>query len=291
MGTYRPLFSVSVGHGYFSDGEWKGLDFVSTPGTVKVIEGADVLVRRTNSGVGVFYGENRSDALSLYAEDANGVLRFSFKVYAGDRAFANYTSPATRKDNAILSFDNREAVGAPETGRVRLCKDEFVSEKDFRDMDALVAEGILCERDKRVPPDFVVAVSIKLGKDDLSGDAAAWVPRDCYVKFNARQSFWRYFLMGGMNRNNPLIVDLDNRVEFESCGEVMLPGNRSAKVFRSKELIPVLEKSSYRFQLREQGQGGGRVLIKRLPVASESRLGLDVIDGQNEIVLDAYINC
>lgn len=289
MGTYRPLFSVSVGHDYFFDGEWKGLDFVPTPETMKVIEGADVLVRRANSGVGVFYGEDRSDALGLYAEDGNGALRFSFKVYSKDRTFANYTAPSMRKDDAILSFDNRDVVRDPESGRVRLSMGDFVSEEDFRDMGTLIAEGILCERDRRVPPDFVVEVFIRPEKDTSSG-GSVWMPQDCNVKFHARQSFWRYFLMGEASRNNPFIVDLDNRVEFEPCGEVVLPGNRPAKVFRSKEVIPVLEKSSYRFQLREQGHAGGRVLIKRLPVASESRLGMDVINGKSEIVLDAYVN-
>lgn len=290
MGTYRPLFNVSVEHDYFSDGEWKGLDFVPAPAAMKVIEGADVLVRRTNSGVGVFYGGDRSDALGLYAEEADGALCFSFKVYSRDRTFANYTALPARKVGAILAFDNRESVRDSESGRVRLCKGDFVSEKDFRDMDVLIADGVLCERDKRVPPDFVVEVVIKPERNPSSG-AVAWTPHDCCVAFNARRSFWRYFLLGTMNRDAPFIVDLDNRVEFEPCGEVVLPGNRPAKVFRSKELIPVLEKSSYRFQLREQSQAGGRVLIKRLPVASESRLGMDVINGKSEIVLDAYINC
>lgn len=290
MGMYRPLFSVSVGHGYFASGEWPGLDFIPTPGTMKVMEGADVLVRRTGSGVGVFYGEDRSDALGLFAADANGALRFSFKVCSRDRTFANYTSPPMRQGDAVLCFDNREAVRDGETGQVRLSKDEFASEKDFRAMDALVADGVLGERDRRVPPDFVVEILVRPERDPASG-VYVWTGQDCYVNFNARRSFLRYFLLGGMNRDNLLVVDLDGHVEFEPCGEAVLPGKKPAKVFRSKEPIPVLEKSAYRFQLREQGQGGGRILIKRLPVASESRLGMDAINGKNEIVLDAYVNC
>lgn len=287
MGSYRPLFSVSVGHDYFSDGVWKGLEFVPVPAARKVIENADVLVKRTCGGIGVFYGEDRADALRLYAEEAGGALRFGFKVYAADRTFANYTVPYGRMDDAVLHFSGQR--GADENGSVLLSKGDTVSEADFVGMEALMADGVLGERDRRMPPDFVVEVVVAPGKD--ASGKTIWPPLDGRLKFSARWSFWRYFLLGNMNKAGSMVVDLDNRVEFEQLGEVVLPGNRPARVFRSKELVPVLEKSAYRFQLREQGQGGSRVLVKRLPVASESRLGMDTINGKNEIVLDAYVNC
>lgn len=285
------MFSVSVEHGYFTDGAWKGLDFVPVPATVKVINGANVLVRPTKNGVAAFYDESRSDALRLYAKDANGALCFSFKVYAKDRTFANYTSPAMRSGNAVLYLDNREGVTDSGVGRIRLSKEDSVSEKDFREIDSLVAEDILCDRDRRVPPDFVVSVCVEPGVGDDTSAASGWRHRDCFIRFDARQAYWKYHLLGNMNRSSPFIVDLDNRVEFEFCGEVLLPGDRPAKVFRSKEQIPVLEKSACRFQLREQGPGTGKVLVKRLPVGSESRLGMDVIDGKSVIVAESFINC
>lgn len=286
MSFYHPLFTLSVDHVYFSDGLWKGLDFVPNPGTVKVIEGAGIHLKpaKHKNGIAVYYDEGKSRVLRLYAEDTDGSLRFCFKVYAKDRTFSNYTAPSSRKGNAILCFRNRSADSEAESGKIRLSKGDFVSGEDFEDMDSLIAEGILCEQDKRMPPDFVVSIFIKpesIGSLDV---------HDYGIKFNTRRSFWKYHLLGSMNRDNPFIVDLDNRVEFEFCGEVMLQGDRPAKVFRSKELIPLLERSNYRFQLREQGQGAGKVLIKRLPVASESRLGMDVIDGKSEIVSESFIN-
>lgn len=284
------MFTVSVEHGYFADGAWKGLDFVPVPATLKVIDGANVLVRPTKNGIAVFYDEDRARALRLYAADANGALCFSFKVYAKDRSFSNYTAPAMRSGNDVLYFDSREGVADPGTGKIRLNKEDAVSGKDFRDIDSLVAEDILCDRDRRVPPDFVVSVCVEPGASDDTA-ATGWRSRDGFIRFDARQAYWKYHLLGNMNRSNPFIVDLDNRVEFEFCGEVMLPGDRPAKMFRSKELIPVLEKSNCRFQLREPGPGTGKVLVKRLPVASESRLGMDVINGKSEIVAESFINC
>lgn len=293
MGTFRPLFAVSVEHLYFADGAWKGLDFIPVPVTRKVIDGANVLIRPTKGGMAAFYDENRLDALRLYASDGNGALCFSFKVYAKDRTFANYTAPSMRNRDAVPYFDSREGVPGEEEGTPRLSKEDFVSERDFRDIDDLVAEDILSGGDRRAPPDFVVSVWVEPGA--VGGDAvtpvAGWEAREYSIRFNARQAYWKYHLLGNMNRSNPFIVDLDNRVEFEFCGEVMLPGSRLAKVFRSKEQIPVLEKSTCRFQLREQGPGAGKVLVKRLPVASESRLGMEVINGKSEIVSESFINC
>lgn len=284
MGFYESLFSISVEHVYFSDGLWKDLNFVPDRGTLKVIEAASILVKPTKNGIGVFYDRDKSEVLRLYAKDTNGVLRFSFKVYSKDRTFANYTAPFSRDDGAILCFNNLgEGRDSDPAIRVRLSKDEFVSEKDVEEIESLIAEDILCLGDMRMPPDFVVSVSLKPGG---GGD---FVTIDCGIKFNTRQSFWKYHLLGNMNKSNPFIVDLDNRVEFEFCGEVVLLGNRPAKVFRSKELIPVLERSNYRFQLREQGHGSGKVLIKRLPIAA-GRLGMEVINGKNEIVSENYIN-
>lgn len=284
MGFYQPLFTVSVDHMYFSDGLWKGLNFIPDSGTSKVIEGAGILARQTRNGIGVFYDKDKSEALRLYAEDADGALRFSFKVYAKDRTFANYTAPSVGKENAVLCFDNRGGGGDAGAGKTRLSKDDSVSEKDFEEMDSLVAQDILGERDRRQPPDFVVSIFVE------SGTSAVFAAKDYGIKFNARQSFWKYHLLGNMNRSNPFIVDLDNRVEFEFCGEIVLPDNKPAKVFRSKELIPLLEKSNCRFQLREPGPGSGKVLIKRLPVASENRLGMEVINGRSEIVLESFVN-
>lgn len=287
MGSFRPLFSVSVEHAYFSDGLWKGLEFVPVPATRKVIDGANILVRQTRGGMSAFYDEDRTDALRLYALDAHGPLCFSFKVYVKDRAFANYTSPAMRNGNGILSFDNRGGTARVEGGRVLLCRDGSASDKDFKAIDLLVAEGVLCDRDRRAPPDFLVHVCVEPQNDE----GTAWPFPECLVRFDARRAFWKYHLLGGMNRSNTFIVDLDSRVEFEFCGEVMLPGDRAAKVFRSREPIPVLEKSGCRFQLREQGAGTGKVLVKRLPVASEGRFGMELINGRNEIVAESYINC
>jgi hypothetical protein len=296
MGTYRPFFSVQVGHSYFASGQWRGLDFAPTPDTASLMKNADALAQPTNGGIAVFCNEDRADALRLFSDKADQSLSFCFKVNSTDRTFANYTAPTARDRNAILFFSNRGGITDPDKRAYRLSKDPFVSDKDLCNMDELVARGILSKADRRAPPDFVVEVLVDIAQNRASsgtgGDDGQASPNalDCYCNFSARSSFWRYFLLGSLGGNNPAIVDPDNRVVFEQCEDVLLAGNRPARVFVSRDAIPLQEMSTCRFQLKAQGNAGAKVLIKRLPAASKNRLGIDDINGKKQIVFENYIN-
>ena len=94
-----------------------------------------------------------------------------------------------------------------------------------------------------------------------------------------------------MAEGHDFIVDLNNNTEFEDTGKTSLPGNRIALTFRSKDRIPLREEYEFRFQLKEKGPNGGKTIIKRLPVASASQLYREIIDGNEEIVSEIFINC
>lgn len=280
MGTYQPFFSVVVRHEYFSDGLWQGLSFVPAPGTVKLLECADVVLKKTRGGIAVFHDFDKINRLRLFAQDGSGLLRFCFSVFAGDRAFEGYTSIPERKHQSTLYFSNR---GVAAGGAESLSKADAVSEQDMQDWESLEAGGISRPRGTSVPDFFV---------DILLAPPAEGKPSapEYRINFSARRSYLKYYLLGNMNRNNLFIVDLDNRVEFEFCGDAVLQGSRASKVFRSRAAIPIQENSGLRFQLREQGVGTGKVLIKRLPVASEGRLAMELINGKSEIISESFIN-
>ena len=86
------------------------------------------------------------------------------------------------------------------------------------------------------------------------------------------------------------VNDRDEKIEFVAEGESSLADNRVALTFRSKTLLPFRERSSYRFQLRDKNPGGGRVIIRQLPVASPSQLSREIIDGEQALVSEMYIN-
>lgn len=281
-GRYQPLFIVGVEHGYFADGRWQGLDFVPDAETSRMAELPCLVLRQTDSGVMVGVDEARREPLRIWAAAGDGRLRFRFKVRARDRTYANYTDDPRHGRNAVPCFDNQGHDG--QAGEVAgLSQQVQVSEADCREIEALVTEGTLDAREARVPPDFIVTIYI-----DPTGDQG-FALRQYRIAFAARQSFWKYYLLGDMNRAQSFIVDLEKRIEFLPGDEAVVAGNRPARVFRSKQTVPLLERPEYRFQLRERGTVGERVLIKRLPLASGSRLGSELIDGRRELVMENFV--
>jgi len=281
-GIYRPLFSVAVEHGYFSDGLWNGLHFEPDAETSKMAGLSSLVIRQTGNGVRVSVDDEDRHPLRMWAAGSDGRLRFRFKVRAQDKEYANYTDYSVIGWSGIPCFDNLDKE-VQAGGGIRLSRGALVTEADFREIDALIGEGMIDSRERRVPPDFIVTVYVVL--DGEHGfDFMPYL-----IGFGARRSYWKYYMLGDMNRSDVFIVDQEKKVEFLACGEVMLAGNRPARVFRSNQPIFLLEKSECRFQLRECGVSGEKVLIKRLPLASKTRLGSEMIDGRKEVVLENFV--
>jgi hypothetical protein len=116
------------------------------------------------------------------------------------------------------------------------------------------------------------------------------IPRDYYLKFKARKTFWKYYMLGLMAQKHSYIADLNDAIRFEFSGEESLSGNRTALTFRSKTPIPMRDTFSYRFQLKESGPRGEKVLIRRLPMASASQINREMIEGEEAVVSEIYIN-
>jgi hypothetical protein len=290
MDSYLPLFSVEVEHTYFSKDLCLGLDFVPTIESLLFIEKTGLLIRHTQSGVRIFFDQNSSEALRLYATQPDEPLRFAFKVFNRQRFFRAYTELNTPEEGAILYFDNQGGK-IDSTNRLRLHAADYVSAKDFEKLNSPKIAGILSRKDRLLKPEFIV--SIWFGKNEIRIlDAASKTayPK-YYLRFHARKTFWKYYLLGSMTKKKSYITDLNNETEFEDAGQTFLPGNRIALTFRSKKRILLQEKSEFHFQLKEKDPNGGKVLIKRLPVASAGQFYREIIDGNQAIVSEIFINC
>jgi hypothetical protein len=284
MGIYHPWFTITVEHDYFADGQWQGLYFEPDDRTSLIIRSAGMIIRESPSALAAFRTEESLRVLRLETDPPDGMVRLNFSVRARDRRFGTYTALPPARDGALLHFEAAARAGDHD-GTITLSKGPLVSEADLCATAAPTGRGIFGNHAHRLPPDFTFTLAL-----DPATPAAA-PPAEFELRFGARRSFWKYHLLGNLNRREAFIVDLDNQVEFEPCGDTLLPGDRPARVFRSRQRIPLQERSDYRFQLRETAPGGPRVLVKRLPVASDARLGLDLIDGRNEVVLETFVNC
>ncbi len=290
MGPYLPLFSVEVEHTFFSKGWCAGLDFVPTPISLTFIEKTGLLIRNTQNGIRAFFDQNSSEALRLYATGSDEPLRLAFKVFSREMFFRAYTEITTPEEDSILYFDNRGG-GFESTNRFRLHETEFVSAKDFEKLNSPRIADILSRKDRLLKPEFIVSIGLGQKEIQILDAASKTAYHNYYLKFQARETFWKYYLLGSMTKNKSYIADLNHETEFEDTGRASLPDNRRALTFRSKQRIPLREKSEYRFQLREKNPNGGKVIIRRLPVASAGQYYKELVDGKEAIVSEIFINC
>jgi hypothetical protein len=161
-----------------------------------------------------------------------------------------------------------------------------VAEADFRWIEEVEeVTGLLRGRDFVVRPDFVV--SLRITGDDFAGSLGF---RSYRIRFDARRTIWKYYLLGHTRKDIPRITDPTGETVFEFVGKVALPGARTALAYRSLTPIPLRERNELRFQLRDPADASGKVFIRRLPVAAADRFGKDVIDGKETIVSEIFVN-
>jgi hypothetical protein len=290
MGSFRPLISIEVKHTYFARDLGPGLDFVPTPQTQVSVENSNLLVRNTQGGIRIFYDQANIEVLKLFANAPDDPFDLVYKAYAKDSWFNCYTELPAADDDSILYFDSRKAK-PDEDDRLNLNAAEHVSYKDMVKFNAIPLEKIFSRRDRIVRPLFIVC--FRLTKESIQALEQPSTPgiQNYYLSFKARETFWKYYLLGKMTKKKSFIVDPDNRIEFEDTGQTVLPGNRYALTFRSKNKIPLQEESDNRFELKEIGPNGGKPIIKRLPVATAQQFYKEIIDGNETIVSEIFINC
>lgn len=288
--AYSPLFSFVVEHGFFDDGVVRGLEFLPSAATARLISNTGLLVKPVAGGITLLFNKKDTESLQQYLSDPDGPFDLTFKVVSTVDSFQSCTDVSLSGDESILCFDSRN--GQPQDdGRMRLHDTEYVSMINRTSLDSGSLRDVLEHRERRLPPLFIVNVRITeealQSVDGHDGVAA----KNYYIKFRERQVFWKYYLLGPLARESLFLSDLDDKASFVFSGREQLGEGREAVTYRSAQRLPLKASSHYRFQLKEKDNGNEKVIIKRLPVAEALRLGREVIDGRNEVVSEIYINC
>jgi len=286
MGAYQPLFNISVEHAYFADLACKSLEFVPTDTSIALLNKTGLILKSSQSGIAVFYENDKMDILRLHAAD---YLALTFKVFPKDPYFLRYTFPDIQKDDSVLFFSNQDVTQDAE-GKQMLHHDEFVSEQAFTQINSEQFEDIFDRKDYLVKPTMIVQVLITdedagLCSENLDADL-----RNFYIRFSTNEAFWKYYILGDLSRRSLYIADLDNEVQFENVGNITLPGRREAIMLQSSVAIDMQEQHNHRFQLRESGSMGDKVLIKRMPNASISQMNGEMIGDRMENISEIFIN-
>lgn len=289
MSVYRPVFSIDVEHTYFSEGRCTQFDFIPTHKSRKCIERSGFVIKPKPDGIRAFFNANKKKAIKLYAEEAVVPPRIDFSVFSRDTLFRAYTEIETPQQDSILYFDS-QGGNVDATDRIRLHVAKDMSAKDREPFDSPWIETIMGQEARLPKPVCVVSILLRREIIQSLTSTSATVHQVYYLKFKAKKTFWRYYLLGSLKQFKAYIVDLSHTTDFENTGQVFLSRKVSARTFRSTQKLSLREKSEYRFQLREKNANGGKVLIKRLPVASAQHYSKEFINGQNAIVSEIFIN-
>ncbi len=286
MGAYQSLFSITVEHTYFADLACKSLEFVPTDASMSLLNNAGLLLKSSESGVAVFYDDDKMDILRLHAEDN---VALTFKVFPKDPYFSLYTIPAIQKDDAVLFFSNQQ-VTRDAVGKQMLHKDNYASDQAFVEMNAEQLDDVFERKDYLVKPGFIVQVLITDEKTGLCSENLDAAARNYYIRFSTNQTFWKYYILGDLSKRQLYIADLENEIQFENIGNTTLPGAREAIMLQSSVAIHMQEQHQHRFQLRESGNMGDKVLIKRMPNANISHMNGEMVAGRMQNISEIYIN-
>lgn len=301
MSFYTPLFSIHVEHDFWEQ-QTSALSCVPTPQTADWIRRRDVLLRPQRNGLALFCETARRRV--LLDDCAPGAVLLAFKWYAQDPLFSQYTLPLTPTDSlpylrsggAMAEQD--DSVALPPQDRRRLHADRFVATGQMCAVSDAALAPHLDGRDLLRKPVLVVEVD---PSDHVVGHTAAAEQADkdelnvaYYARFAVRKSVWKYYFISAVgdyaDGAGLAIVDLDETVRFVAAEPELLPGNRRALVFMSEGEIDMQQKYPQRFQLREQGGMGERVLIRRLPNADVSKVTQEMIGSRAALVSEIYIN-
>lgn len=286
MGAYRLLASVTVEHAYFAEKNCKMLEFVPAEFCATKLRNAGLLVKSSQSGVAIYFDAEKIDILRLHAEDN---LTLAFKVFSKDGNFFRYTSPGAPPDDTILFFSNQQ-ITRDAAGKQMLHPDPSVTASAWMELTADPLPGILERKDYFVKPVFILQLSITAGAQGLCSDKLDAAARRFYIRFAANRTFWKYYILGDLCKRNVYIADLDNALQFENLGNILLPGNREAVQLQSSKAIPLHEQPDQRLQLKESTGTGDRILIKRLPNARVDQVHGETISDNRENISEIYIS-
>ncbi|HEY8023235.1 MAG TPA: hypothetical protein VIF60_01625 [Burkholderiaceae bacterium] len=251
----------------------------------------NLLLRSVDNGLKVFCRNDQIGELRRAANKDKDLLMLEFKVFPRDRRFAQYTSPIAPNQDAILYFDSWRAVRDKE-GRLRLHGGDVVTADFFEDWRSPLIQTAVTAKEAVIRPFFIVNLAINDIGENLPDGQTVTVPQKAttyYLNFASQASYWKYYFLGDIASRDLFIADLSGAMEFTRLGIADVV-NGKALAFLSTASIPMQYIPSQRFQLRENGAMGEKVLIKRLPNASVGQIHKEMIKQDAVLVSEMYIN-
>ncbi len=208
--------------------------------------------------------ENFNSAAALN-EQFNSVLHFS-----PDRALL-FTAAQTEKNP---------------TGKTLLAANDVEQRRAIA--QAMARHSTL--KSRKQPSVGLISIQITPGELEQLTAAPVTTYNDYYIRFQARETHWKYFLVGEANREGAFIKDVRGEIDFDDLGEEQLADGRFARVFLSRQAMPLVDRAKPKFQLQIMKNNRPKVLVSRLQVASSKRINRVTVDNQELFVSEIYVN-
>jgi hypothetical protein len=249
------LFDIEVNHQFFTSGMHRTFTVSPTVQTEELAAQLGVSSQSTPDGIRVFCESRRLETLQRDADNPETALQLGFKLDTPDHLFARYTEPLC-PGGSLFYFDQRCAQ-VESSERSRLHRDAQVSGHEVERLDSPPVGELLDPTEQAAPPLGVIRISLSPPDG----------PRTYSIRFAARKTFWTYYLLGRFAKGGLYMADAKGETEFDSLGEVTLPGKRVARAFRTTSMLPLQDRYHNRFQIIDPDAEGDRVLMARMPGA------------------------
>lgn len=276
--SYLPLCSITLRHPYFSDGLLQQAHLQPAAETVRQLHNAQLLFKATKQGGLLLLDSSRREVAAACCDP---LLTLYFLLYSQDAQFGSYSLPLLAPQQ-VLYCDNRTPT--PDDAGFRLHPSaELTAAERVSVSDTRLASLSQLTRQ----PLLVLALDITRAQiEQLGPDTAT----PYVLRFGCRRSIWRYYLCGSAFAQPVQIQDMAQHSRFVPQGATRLANGRLAQVFDSTEPLMLQQFSPYRFQLVSTAHGSGKILIKRLPVATAGQFDKAVVNGVESNVSEIYLN-
>jgi|694.fasta_scaffold20996_7 hypothetical protein len=269
--AYEVLVNISFSHTYFSNKVFAGLVFTPSSSTQLLFLNYGLLFKPNYGGFTIAYDANFNGEKRSREEVVSSIVDCRFTATLNDFNFYNYTAIA-EKDISKKVFHFYNAVDHNEVLNKSLHSEEFVSEYDLKniaDFNETFFVKPFAILDLKIAPELLENYSLN---------------------FKAKETIWRYILMGEhlQSLNSPAIIDNNGKEPFDGPEYLKFSGTQGL-AFRSKKAISFSETSVQNFQLVENFDietGRYKVVMRALPKANPALITL--INDENTIANNNY---
>jgi len=290
MSRYAPLFSIAIEHEYFQSRATPGVRCVSDPQSAALGRACGLVVKADAERATVYFDLSNREALDMAIADKRMPACLWFRLLIDNPVVHHCTATKMPKAGSTFFFSNAARSEQAEGQAQSLAVHDEVSASDVVALNDERLAPALTTRDRLQSPFGLVCISL----DDLLAPSDTPVTTDFVIRFAARETHWKYYLVANMPTQQLEVkagehdsAGVPSAIEFTRRTEV-LPDGRECDTFTSTSSIALRERSTQKIELRNLQTD--TAVIDRLPVATPQKLSKDTLDGRETYVSDIFVN-